>query len=277
VRCGIPKSRLSRRIAKLEERLGVGLIRRDSRRFEVTDVGRQLYQQACSIRDSALSAVGMAQDSVSEPSGLLRVACPVALATAVVMPVVAEFAKTYPRVRVALQGTLGAADTLAERFDVIIHPSIGVLPDSEMVARRLGVATYVLVAAPAVAQALQAMDDPQQLAEVPTIGWDFLGPRGHWHLVGPQGGDADVKVNERFRSDNLLIVREAAAQGLGVAPMARRLCASDLEQGRLQVVLPGWSPPPVTWYAVYASRRSLPTAGQHFIAQLVAAFDRAGV
>lgn len=277
VRCGIPKSRLSRRIAKLEERLGVGLIRRDSRRFEVTDLGRQLYQQACSIRDAALSAVGLAQDSAGEPTGLLRVACPVALATAVVMPIAAEFARTYPRVQLALHTTLGAPDTLAERFDVIIHPSIGALPDCDMVARRLGVATYVLVAAPAVAHAVRAMDDPQQLAGAATIGWDFLGPRGRWQLVGPDGRTADVKVKECFYSDNLLVVREAAAQGLGIAPMSRRLCEPDLADGRLQLVLPGWGPPPLTMYAVYASRRSLSTAGQRFIAQLAADFERTGV
>jgi len=277
VRSGIPKSRLSRRIAKLEERLGVGLIRRDSRHFEVTDVGRRLYEQACSIRESALSAVGLASDSLGEPNGLLRVGCPVALATAIVTEVATTFVQHHPRVQLALTTTLGSADSLAERFDVIIHPSAGNLPDSEMVARRLGEAAYVLVATPAFLAAAGELTEPQQLAETETIGWDFIGQRGRWHLRGPEGRSADVQIKERFYSDNLLVVREAALRGTGIAPISRLLASADIAAGRLAIALPGWGPPPLTLYAVYASRRTLSTAGQHFIEALVAHLDRTGL
>ncbi|NRF70616.1 LysR family transcriptional regulator [Aquincola sp. S2] len=275
-RTGIPKSRLSRRIAKLEERLGVGLIRRDSRHFEVTELGRQLYERACTIRESAVEAVGLAQDSVGEPTGLLRVACPVALATSLVTRIAASFVRQYPRVQLALTTTLGAADTLAERFDVIIHPSVGALPDSDMVARRLGVAQYALVATPELADTL-ALHDPEQLAGAETIGWDFMGRRGRWHLAGPAGRTADVNVSERLYSDNLLVVRAAVLEGAGVAPMSRFLCQSDIDAGRLQVVLPGWGPPPLTLYAIYGSRRALSTAGGRFINELVAQIAATGV
>jgi DNA-binding transcriptional LysR family regulator len=272
-RTGIPKSRLSRRIAKLEERLGVGLIRRDSRHFEVTELGQQLYQRACTIRESALSAVGLAQDSHGEPNGLLRVACPVALAAAFVARIAAAFVRQHPRVQLALTTTLGSADTLTERFDVIIHPSVGTLPDSDMVARRLGIGAYALVAAPALADGL-SLQEPDQLAEVPTIGWDFMGRRGRWHLVGPGGRTADVKISEQLYSDNLIVVRAAALEGAGVAPLARAQCQPDIDAGRLRIVLPGWAPPPLTFYAIYPSRRALSTAGARFINDLVAALER---
>ena len=277
VRCGIPTSRLSRRIAKLEERLGVGLIRRDSRRFEVTELGQRVYQQACSVRDSALSAVEIVRDGMTKPSGLLRVACPVALAMSLVMPMADAFARRWSGVQFSLHTTLGAPDTLAERFDIIIHPSAGTLPDSSMVAKRLGASNYVLVATPEVAQAAGSIVDPRQLARLPTIGWEFLGPRGKWRLVGPHGNTTDVEINERFNSDTLLVVREAALSGLGIAPLPSQLCSADIEDGRLQIVLPGWSPPPVTWYAVYASRRALSAAGQQFITDLVSAFELTGL
>lgn len=272
-RTGMPKSRLSRRVAKLEQRLGVGLIRRDSRHFEVTELGQQLYQRACSIRESALSAVGLAQDSVGEPTGLLRVACPIALATGFVTRIAASFVRQHPRVQLSLTTTLGSADTLAERFDVVIHPSFVALSDCDMVARRLNVSPYVLIAAPELARQMD-LQQPEQLSEVETVGWDFLGRRGHWHLVGPEGRMLDVKVKERLSTDNLLVLRAAALEGAGVAPMALAQVRAELEAGKLSIVLPGWAPPPLTLYAVYPSRRALSTAGARFIADLLTELGR---
>jgi DNA-binding transcriptional LysR family regulator len=97
------------------------------------------------------------------------------------------------------------------------------------------------------------------------IGWEFMGPHDHWHLVHADGGSVDVEVTPRLVSDNLLVLREAALEGLGIAPMSTLLCAGDIAAGRLQVVAPGWSPPPATLYAIYASRGSLSTAGRVFI------------
>lgn len=273
-RCGIPKSRLSRRIAKLEERLGVGLIRRDSRRFEVTEVGRQIYQQGQSIRDAAQSAITLANEYRGEPSGLLRVACPVALAAIVVSHVAASFVKSHPKVRLSLTTTTGAITALAERHDIVLHPSATPLQDSEMVARRLCTFHYILVATPEVAARAGHPKSPQDLAGQDVIGWDFLGRDGHLHLCGPNGATAEVRVSERLRSDNLMVVREAALDGQGIAPQSRLQCARDLSEGRLCVVTPGWGPPPIVLYAVYPSRRTLSSAGQSFIDVVSQAFSQ---
>ena len=103
------------------------------------------------------------------------------------------------------------------------------------------------------------------LAQCDVIGWQFIGQLDRWHLVHVDGRSVTVPVAPRLVSDNLLVVREAALAGWGIAPMSTLLCADDIAAGRLQVVLPGWSPPPATLYAIYPSRRSLSMAGRAFI------------
>ncbi len=121
-RCGIPKSRLSRRIARLEQQLGVALIKRDSRHFDVTDVGRKLLEYGARIRADAGTAFGVAQDSLGQPTGELRVACPVAMAAALLARFAVAFVGRYPLVRLSVITTTGMVESLAERCDIVINP-----------------------------------------------------------------------------------------------------------------------------------------------------------
>ncbi len=261
-RCGIPKSRLSRRIARLEQQLGVALIKRDSRHFEVTDVGRQLLEHGARIRESASSAATVAQDSLGQPTGDLRVACPVALAAALLARFAVGFVQRYPLVRLSVVTTTGMVESLAERCDIVIHPSSVPLADTTMVARRMLMSRFVLVSAPG---AVEPVDDPRALSQRDVIGWDYMGASDRWRLTHDDGRNVDIAVSPRLSSDNLLVLREAVLAGWGVAPMATLMCAADIAAGRLQVVAPGWAPPPAQLYAVYASRRTLSIAGRAFI------------
>ena len=263
-RCGIPKSRLSRRIARLEQQLGMPLIKRDSRHFEVTDLGRQLLEHGARIRESASSALTVAQDSRGQPTGDLRVACPVALATALLARFAAGFVQRYPLVRLSVVTTTGRVESLAERYDIVVHPSSVPLADTSMVARPMLVSRFVLVSAPG---AVEPVEDPRALSQRNVIGWDYMGASDRWRLTHEDGRSVDVAVSPRLSSDNLLVLREAVLAGWGVAPMATLMCAADVAAGRLQIVAPGWAPPPAQLYAVYGSRRTLSTAGRAFVAE----------
>jgi DNA-binding transcriptional LysR family regulator len=265
-RTGIPKSRLSRRITALEQRLGVALIRRDPRHFEVTEAGLRICAHGQRIRESAQAAWDEAHARLGEPSGLLRVACPVAMAAAILAPFAGAFLLRYPRVQLAIATTTGMVEALAERADLVLHPASVPMPDSRMVARRLYQAPFMLVAAPGVADGLT---DPQALAQVRVLGWEYMGPLQRWTLVHTQGDTVEVPVQPCLVSDNLLVLREAALAGAGVAPMSALMCGEEIAQGRLRVVAPGWSPPPATFYAVYASRTALPRAGRVFLDELI--------
>jgi DNA-binding transcriptional LysR family regulator len=269
---GITKSLLSRRIAALELRLNVCVLRRDSRRFEVTEIGQQLYEQALKIREASRSAMTLAHDSVDEPSGLLRVACPFAISQLIVSRLGIEFAMTHPRVRLSLSTTKGMRDSLGEYFDLIVHPSAHPLPDSELVARRLMSQPYQLVAAPSLVKDLD-VSGIASLQGLPAIGWNSHDAQAVWRLIGPGAKEHEVQMAVRFVADNLMVVRDAAVAGLGVARLPLSMCTEEVASNRLVVVAPGWAPPPFAIYALYPSRRRLSLAGHAFLAVLADALD----
>ncbi len=273
-RTGIPKSRLSRRIAALEERLGVALLMRNTRHFEVTELGQELFQRGLKIRDETRAALAVAQEGRNEPSGTLRIACPIALASFIIGDVAIAFARSHPRVTLTLKTTDGSA--LDEHFDLIIQPARRALADSSMVAQQLMAARYVLVASPTLIADAGFPADPQQLMEWPAIGWSFDEHAAKWTLWGPQGETAIVPVKPRLHSDSLLVIQKAAIAGIGVAQLPLGLCQKDIDEGSLAVVAPGWAPLPISVYALYPSRHHLTHGGRLFLAALSQALSPLG-
>jgi len=265
-RTGIPKSRLSRRVAALEERLGVALLMRNARHFEVTELGKEMFQRGLKIRDETRAALAMAQEGRDEPSGALRVACPIALASFLIGDIAIAFARKHPQVCLTLKTTDGSAPD--EHFDLIIQPARRALADSSMVAQQLMASPYVLVASPTLMEEAGFPQDPRQLMEWPTIGWSFDEHAAKWTLWGPQGETATVPVKARLHSDSLLVIRKAAIAGIGVAQLPQVLCQKDIDEGSLGIVAPGWAPFPMSVYALYPSRHHLTHAGRLFLAAL---------
>lgn len=267
-RTGLTKSRLSRRIAELEDRLKVCLLNRNSRRFEVTEIGQRLYEQGLQIRAVTREALTLAEDSVSAPSGVLRVACPFALSQAVVGRLAIAFAHAHPRVRLCLSTTKGTDEALMEHHDLVIHPSTHRLPDSDVVARQLLTQPYQLVAAPSLVAGREHLLGPDAIEGLDAIGWNSAEPVSTWRLFGPQGAEAELRMPVRFAADNLVAVREAAIAGLGVARLPVATCHEDVASGRLCELAPGWAPAPMAIYVLYPSRRQLSLAGQAFVVAL---------
>ena len=271
-RTGIPKSRLSRHVAALEQRLGVALLVRSARHFEVTEVGRELFQRGLKIRDETRAALAAAHDGRDEASGTLRVACPIALSSFLIGDIAIAFARQYPRVSLTLKTTDGS--TPGEHFDLVIQPSRRPLADSSRVALPLMASSYVLVAAPQFVEELTMPGQAAALAaEWPAIGWSFDEHPGRWSLTGPAGESVTVPIRPRMHSDSLLLIRKAALAGLGVAQLPRVLCEQDIRDGTLAVVAPGWAPLPMTIYALYPSRHHLTHAGRLFLAALAQALS----
>jgi DNA-binding transcriptional LysR family regulator len=264
-RFGVPPSRLSRSVAALEKHLGVSLIVRTSRRFTVTDVGRRTYDDAVAVRARLQDAVAVASDSQGEPSGLLRVSCPMALGSALVGRIAIEFMARYPRVSVQIESTDGRSRPFMEPADLAIQPSIEPLRDSNLVARRLANAQYVIVSSPTVPHGIPDTPGPSDFPRFPAVGWTFFSHPARWSLRHLEHGAHDIAVDVRFTTDNLLLVREAALAGVGVAQLPRVLCQEHIAAGRLQVIAPGWSPPRVGIYVLYPSRRALTLAGRMFV------------
>jgi DNA-binding transcriptional LysR family regulator len=252
--------------------LGVTLLSRNARKFQVTDVGRRIYEHGLSMRAQAQNAVTIARESLDEPTGHLRVQCPMALGASLVGSLAIEFVRKYPRAAVTLVTTDGRTSAFSDPVDLLIQPSTKTLPDSSLVARKLVDSHYLLVASPALLDGLRRPSAPQDLGGCPVIGWTFSTPVSRWLMAHPEQGRAEVAVEPRLTTDNLMLVRDAALAGVGIAQLPEVLCDADLRAGRLQVVLPGWAPPTITIHALFPSRRVLTPGGRTFLDMLAQAF-----
>ena len=227
-----------------------------------------MYRYGLQIRATARSAMAAAQDVLDEPTGHLRVACPVALSSGLVSRVCVEFVTRHPKVSLTLSSTDGRALPLDGSADLLLQPSIGALPDSNWVSRKLGEFPYILAATPELHRSLDTPDAPARLANCPAIGWSFSPSASTWSLKGPGDAIFELPVQTRFTSDSLLQIHQAAKAGIGVARLPIALCAHDLQEGTLQIVAPGWAPATISIYALYPSRRDLTLAGRRLLTMI---------
>src|SRR4051812_5769189 len=265
---GIPKSSLSRRIGDLEGQLGVHLVHRGPRSYSPTEIGLLIYQRGQKIREELTAIRALAEDRTSRPSGMLRISCPAVLSEILVTDFAIQFAETYPDVRLTLDSTGGAFDSKIDHYDLAIHPTRENLADSELICQKLTKTPYCLVAAPSLIERMGACASPEDLEGQPGIGWGADGLMSRWRLVRQDDQTAEINVGLRFSANNLNIIHQAAVRGLGLGRLPLPMCAADLLSGPLVLPLQDWSPPPVTFYALYPSRRSLTVAGRLFVAGL---------
>jgi DNA-binding transcriptional LysR family regulator len=261
---GIPKSRLSRRIALLEERLGVRLLQRSSRRFTVTDIG-QVYLRHCQAMLAEAQAAQEAIDHIqSEPRGQVRVSCPVTLAQTLMAGVTAEFMLAYPQVSVFMDVTNRRVDVIEEGFDVALRVR-SVIESSNLVMRSFGLDRLSLLACPALLERVGIPATPDDLARFPSMSMPMRDGRYTWTLHNAADEACTVEHTPRLIADDLLLLREAAIGSVGLAALPEYLCRDALLNGRLVRALPQWTFPRSNVHAVFASRRGMLPAVRCFI------------
>jgi DNA-binding transcriptional LysR family regulator len=274
---GITKQTASERIGRLEERLGVRLLERTTRRLWVTDVGGRYYERCSAIAAQIEEANREAQQQQVEPTGLLRVTAPTLYGRRFLAPVVASYLAQNPRVRVEIVLADRRVSLVDEGFDLAIR--IGELDDSSLSARKLGEGHVYHVASPAF---LAAAASPALLAgaaspaSVGAPGAPAAAALRAARCIGTrpvetwQIGAAQVKIEPALVVNDLEVACEAAIAGLGVARLPSLVCRDAVTGGRLRV-LSGLGPAmrrPV--YAVFPSRRHLPARVRVFLDALAA-------
>ena len=275
---GLPKSRLSRRVAELEERLGVRLLQRTTRKLSLTAVGEQFHRHCVAMREDALAADEAVAQARSEPSGTIRVACPVTLAQTTLGPILPRFLALHPQVRVDLRVSNRVVDLVEEGFDVALRVRTTLGDSGSFVVKTFGTSGTLLVASP---ELLARQGQPAAVADLErldTVGMSAaVDGRAVWTLLGPDGQQHDFRHRPRYVADDLFTLHYAVLAGTGMGSLPDYLCGPDLRSGRLVRVLPGWALQQGIFHAVFASRRGLVPAVRRFLDFLGDAIARDGM
>ncbi|WP_175363736.1 LysR family transcriptional regulator [Pseudomonas corrugata] len=253
----MPKSKLSRRIAQLEERLGVRLIHRTSRHCSLTEIGQAYYQRCLAMRVEAESAAEVIERNRSEPQGLVRISCPTALLNSWVGPMLTRYMIRYPQVELFIESTNRRVDLIHEGFDIALRVRFPPLEDTDMVMKVLGKSTQCLVGSPIFRERLSSPASPADLNGLPSLHWGAAQREYQWELSGPDGASALIRHAPRMVTDDLLVLRQAALAGIGIAHLPHVLVRDDLAAGQLVELVPGWAPKCGIVHAIFASRRGL--------------------
>jgi DNA-binding transcriptional LysR family regulator len=268
---GIPKSRLSRRIAELETRLNASLLQRTTRKLALTTIGER-YLQHC---QAMLLEAQMADEAVaslsSEPRGRLRVSCPVGMTHWNLSGVVTDFLERYPLVQLELILVNRRVDLVNEGIDVALRVRDIGDEDPSLIVRQLSPAEAVLVASPALA-ARHDIQTPQDLASLPALGAIDADRKVHYQLVHQDGRRQEVVLEPRLAIDDFPIRKAAALSGLGITMLPMMNCHDALADGTLVRLLPDWSMPGGNLQAAYTQRRGALPAVRAWIEHVTAAF-----
>jgi DNA-binding transcriptional LysR family regulator len=252
---GIPKSRVSQRVAVLEERLGARLLDRTTRGVNLTEVGQQVFEHARAAVIEAEAAEEAALRMQSEPRGLVRLSCPFGLQTAIASGL-PEFLAAHPRLKLHCIVTNRRVDLIHEGIDIAIRVRERLDTDAELQMKRIGVSRRVLVAAPRLIAVLGEPTAPQDLARFPTLHLDPEGP-SVWSLATEAGDSQSVTIEPTLATGSLDTLLACATHGTGVALLPEINCKEALTSGALVRVLPDWSGVHGIVHLVFASRRGM--------------------
>ena len=266
-RLGLSKAAVSKQVARLEDRLGVRLLHRSTRRLHLTEAGRDFYERARRIMAEVEEAEHAASSQQESPRGLLRVNAPVSFGVSHLAPVLARFMRRWPELRVEMVLSDRLIDLIEEGFDLAVR--VAALPDSSLVARRLCAARQVVCAAPAYLAEHGRPRAPRDLARHDCLIYSYLSTGDEWRFLDADGNPFGVRVAGRLRANNGDALRHAAVAGLGILYVPEFLVAAELASGTLRPVLEEWRTPDGAVHAVYPPGRPVGAKLRVFVDFLV--------
>jgi DNA-binding transcriptional LysR family regulator len=253
---GLPKSRISRRVAALEAQLGVRLLERSTRRFKVTEVGLDVYRHARAALTEAEAIEEVVTRLKAEPQGLVRVSCPLD-ADRLIGSALPAFLARHPKLRVQVIVSNRRVDLIEEGVDVAIRVRERLDTDAELQLKVISRSIAMMVASPGFVAEHGQPNTPEDIGAYPTLAHtDRLG-LNRWTMVNQSGDEVEVAHAPRLSTSTFPIIHEAACAGLGVAMLPEYVCRDALESGRLMRILPEWASRQGVMHLVFTSRRGL--------------------
>jgi DNA-binding transcriptional LysR family regulator len=255
---------VSRQIKQLEAHLGAQLLNRTTRRFALTDAGKQYYEASRQILDAlddADRAVGRHQ---ARPSGSLRINAPMAFGTLELAGWLPAFIAQYPELKVDLVCNDRIVDLIEDGFDVALRLTRG-LPDSTLVAKKLADSPLLLAASPAYLKQHGAPRTPAELRDHNCLAYTQAQHPHEWSFSAPDGGQETVSVQGNLQANTSVALRAAALAGLGIISAAAFIVHEDVQRGALTALLPDYPQRPRELYALYPQSRHLSPKVRAFV------------
>lgn len=259
---GVSKSAVSKRISQLEERLGTQLLHRSTRRLSLTEAGERYFAHAT----DALTAAQKAEDSALElqgaPKGRLKINVPMSFGRLHVAPVIFEFLRLYPEIEIDMIMDDRVADLVEGGYDIAIRA--GTLSDSSLIAKKLATCHNVLCAAPTYLDEEGSPNEPTDLTNHNCLHYAYFSDFHEWTFYSSHE-PIKVQTNGSYQVNNSEALLEATIDGLGIARFPTFIAGPHIASGKLIQLLPNYSLPEQSIYAVFPERQHLPLKVRVFI------------
>jgi DNA-binding transcriptional LysR family regulator len=249
---GMSKAAVSRYVSELEQRLGVRLMHRTTRKLSLTPEGEVFLARCRDILASIESSEAEISTRSVTASGLLKVSVPVSFGIRHLAPLWSEFLSDHPQVTLNVQLADRVIDLVDEGFDLAVR--IARLPDSSLISRQLASTRLVLCAAPSYLKRRGTPAHPLELAQHDVLGYSLMAMGDQWQFTGPEG-PVSVKVRPRMWTNNGDSCVAAALQGSGIQLQPTFLIDEELASGHLVEILPQFRSVELGIYAIYPSRK----------------------
>ena len=256
-RLKMPVSTVSRRIAELEDQLGVRLLERSTRSMRLTDVGAEVLQHAQHSAELSEAVDGIVSNHLADVSGVLRLSAPPSISDSLLAPLIGAFQASYPNVRVQVLITERIVDQIAEGVDLSFR--VRELEDSSLVARRVLTYRHQLVASPAYLQKCKPPKSPRDLPAHRLLAFSFWKPENTWRFTHVNGKDKDTLTFQPYLSINEYAgLVTALLAGTGIGDLPPIVQPQLMREGRLVEVMPKWHFQTFNLWLVHLGNRYLP-------------------
>jgi DNA-binding transcriptional LysR family regulator len=262
------RSKLSRRIAELEQRMGVRLLQRNTRRVLLTPAGERVYEHARAVQREARAAFDVGVELRGEAVGTVRITTSSALAGVPLMPVVAEFCALHPRVHVVVDANDRRSDLVGENFELAFRAMGSPPEDSSLVARLVGDVPMVVAGPASLRSALAKITGPEDLKAHGLLALSIHDGVKTLEFERPVHESHTLRYEARMSSGNMPVLLSAVLNGLGLAYLPKYLCSPYFASGDLVDVFgdaDGWRPKPARVFALMPAARGIALATRLFL------------
>jgi len=256
---GVEKTRLSRRIAALEKRLGVRLLQRTTRALALTEAGQRFFERCVETVEGAQAAYDSVAELRREPAGLVRLSSPVLLTQRCLAHALPGYMTVHPKVSVFLEATDRTVNVIEERFDIAIRANPVIEDVAGLVAKTLGNSQRVLVVSPAFLAHYGHPENPADLPKFNTVAStdDIFDGGARWKLTNLDNRTQNIELKPRLVTSDLRMRLQAAIRCIGIALLPEQVVAAPLKEGLVDRVLPQWSGAKNILHLVYPTPRGM--------------------